>query len=273
VERAPYDPFITHEAAQAFVRDLPPGERTTSTRLRACDILYGRMLDVGRRIFLDKSPANALVLPFLTKLTRGRASSLAPPGGDHRLRPLLLRRDFEVAQRHNPLLDRYVPAIARVPPRGSAPLARAARSSWKPSPRYAGSSISSASPSAGNHRVRNRRPAGEGGLGDPISVARHTRPVTESVDRWGGRAGRRSEKLAFIRTDRAPRSATSPPGYRGTIFDPLARATGRRPPGPRLTRYALERKILVALRRNIHHNALGRILKRLRFALDVLLRD
>jgi hypothetical protein len=29
----------------------------------------------------------------------------------------------------------------------------------------------------------------------------------------------------------------------------------------------------VGLRRNIHHNALGRVLKRLRFALDVLLRE
>ena len=38
-------------------------------------------------------------------------------------------------------------------------------------------------------------------------------------------------------------------------------------------RYRLERKLLVALRRNIHDNALGRVLKRVRFALDVLLRE
>src|SRR5437764_1307876 len=38
-------------------------------------------------------------------------------------------------------------------------------------------------------------------------------------------------------------------------------------------RYALERKVLVALRRNIHHNTLGRVLKRVRFALDVVLRE
>jgi hypothetical protein len=39
------------------------------------------------------------------------------------------------------------------------------------------------------------------------------------------------------------------------------------------TSYALQRKVLVALRRNIHQNALGRVLKRLRFALDVVLRE
>jgi hypothetical protein len=35
----------------------------------------------------------------------------------------------------------------------------------------------------------------------------------------------------------------------------------------------MQRKLLVALRRNIHHNALGRVLKRARFALDVVLRE
>jgi hypothetical protein len=38
-------------------------------------------------------------------------------------------------------------------------------------------------------------------------------------------------------------------------------------------RYGLQRKALVALRRNIHHNALGRVLRRVRFALDVMLRE
>ena len=39
------------------------------------------------------------------------------------------------------------------------------------------------------------------------------------------------------------------------------------------TRYTLERKLLVALRRNIHQNRFGKVLKRVRFALDVLLRE
>jgi hypothetical protein len=40
----------------------------------------------------------------------------------------------------------------------------------------------------------------------------------------------------------------------------------------RLSRYALERKLLVVLRRNIHQNAFGRLVRRVRFACDVLLR-
>ena len=37
-------------------------------------------------------------------------------------------------------------------------------------------------------------------------------------------------------------------------------------------RYALERRLLVRLRKNIHHNAFGRLVQRIRFVCEVLLR-
>jgi hypothetical protein len=42
--------------------------------------------------------------------------------------------------------------------------------------------------------------------------------------------------------------------------------------GPGASFHTLERRVLVALRRNIHHNALGRLVRSLRNACDVLLR-
>ena len=45
-----------------------------------------------------------------------------------------------------------------------------------------------------------------------------------------------------------------------------------RPGGAALTRYRLERKLLVRLRRNIHQNAFGRLVRRVRRVCDVLLR-
>ena len=45
-----------------------------------------------------------------------------------------------------------------------------------------------------------------------------------------------------------------------------------RPKRRALTRYALERKLLVLLRRNIHQNALGRLVRSVRSLCDVLLR-
>jgi hypothetical protein len=48
---------------------------------------------------------------------------------------------------------------------------------------------------------------------------------------------------------------------------------GKPPPRPRLTRYALERKLLVALRRGIRpDNAAGRLVRRLSEVCDVLVR-
>jgi hypothetical protein len=59
---------------------------------------------------------------------------------------------------------------------------------------------------------------------------------------------------------------------RAALWAPLANPGG--PFGPaRLDRHRLERWALVALRRNIHHNALGRALRAARFAIDVLLRE
>src|SRR5437016_1728195 len=59
------------QAIRELVADLPRGEEDYLDALRAyADTLYGRLLATapGKRFFLDKTPAYALVLPFLTRL-------------------------------------------------------------------------------------------------------------------------------------------------------------------------------------------------------------
>jgi hypothetical protein len=72
VDAAPFDHLRAADAARAFVADLPRGEQDYLDACRAyTDILYGRMLAArgkGKPCFLDKTPANALVLPFIAKL-------------------------------------------------------------------------------------------------------------------------------------------------------------------------------------------------------------
>jgi len=71
VQKAPYDPFNAEQAVKEIVADLPRGEADYLDALRAyTDTLYERLLALGagKRFFLDKTPAYALVLPFLTKL-------------------------------------------------------------------------------------------------------------------------------------------------------------------------------------------------------------
>ncbi len=285
VEKAPYDPFITHEASRAFVGDLPGGEADYLDALRACtDLLYGRMLDAsGRKIFLDKTPANALVLPFLVKLyPRARYLVLTrhPAAIFTSYADSFFDGDVEVANRHNPILDRYVPAIATFLRAKPAPLVHLRYEDLVADPEawmrrvldFLGLAFEPAIIEYGREGVAR---AGEG-LGDPIGVARHTRPVTESVDRWAEALAADPRRLEFVKglLSRLDPDDLTRWGYPvGTILDPVGRATGAPPPRARLTRYTLQRKVLVALRRNIHHNALGRILKRVRFALDVLLRE
>jgi len=116
------------------------------------------------------------------------------------------------------------------------------------------------------------------GLGDPINVARHTRPVTASVEKWAEVLAGDPVRLAKVRrvTDRLDPADLSAWGYPAeTLFEAILRLRGAplRSGRARLTRYRLERKLLVALRRNVHQNALGRLLKRIRLALDVILRE
>jgi len=116
------------------------------------------------------------------------------------------------------------------------------------------------------------------GLGDPTGVQKHSRPVTSSVGKWATEIAAQPEVLAVVSKvlDDLADADLDVLGYpRSEIVGQLEAAKGGSVPvkskGP--LRYRLERKALVALRRNIHRNALGRGLKRLKFALDVVLRE
>ena len=70
VDKAPYDHINAAQAMREFVEELPQGEEDYLDALRAyASTIYGRVLGpTGKEYFLDKTPAYALVLPFLTKL-------------------------------------------------------------------------------------------------------------------------------------------------------------------------------------------------------------
>ena len=120
VQKAPYDPQNAEQAIRELVADLPRGEEDYLDALRAyADTLYGRLLAAapGKRFFLDKTPAYALVLPFLTRLypkahyvvlTRHPLAVLSSWVES------FFDGDYQVALDHNPLLARYVPALARM---------------------------------------------------------------------------------------------------------------------------------------------------------------
>ena len=287
VQKAPYDPINAEQAIKEIVADLPGGEADYLDALRAyTDTLYGRILATapGKRLLLDKTPAYALVLPFLTKLyPRARYVVLTR----HPLAVLsswvesFFDGDYQVALNHNPLLARYVPALAAFLRDRPVPFVHVKYEELVRDPEthfrricehldipFEASAIAYGEAEEGPSK----------GLGDPTGVARHTRPVTSSVSKWAAEIAADEQTLGLVCRviDQIDPADLEVLGYpRAKILEQLEAARGAPPPARREAplRYRLERKLLVALRRNIHHNALGRVLKRLRFALDVVLRE
>lgn len=287
VQKAPYDPQNVEQAIHEIVGELPRGEEGYLDALRAyTDSLYAQMMELapeGKRLFLDKTPAYALVLPFLTRLyPRAKYVVLTR----HPLAVLssyaesFFDGDYAVAVSHNPVLQRYVPALASFVRQTAVPhvwvryeeLVREPEAHFRRVCEHVGVPFE-------ERAIRYGESGGEfKGLGDPTGVARHTRPVTTSVKKWAAEIATNPATLALVtrvldELDPADLETLGHPRER--IVADLAAARGGQVPvkakGP--LRYRLERKLLVALRRNIHRNALGRVAKRVRFALDVLLRE
>ena len=286
VERAPYDPIITREGQRALVAQLPDGEADYLDALRACsDTIYQRLLGgSGARLLLDKTPAYALVLDFIAKLypqahfvviTRHPLAVWTSQVDS------FFDGDFEAAERNNPILERYVPAIARFLREGSVPLAHVRYEGLVADPemhlraicRHLGVEFEPGMIEYGATESGAKKAAD--GLGDP-SVTRETRPTTANVSRWSGELTARPAMLERARGILARVSDADLETWghpRSAILDELDRATPaasrhRRP----LDRFALQRRILVRMRRNIHHNALGRTVRKVREVCDVLLR-
>lgn len=285
VDKAPYDPFIVQQAAEEYVRDLPRGEFDYLDALRAySDTLYERMLaPSNKKLFLDKTPANSLALSFLGKLypkSRYVVITRHPVAVFASYAESFFDDDYEVALSHNPILGRYVPAIAKFLREKPAPLVHVRYEQLVAEPEAEMKRIFAflGLPFEPGTITYGGQEQGGKGLGDPINVARHTRPMTASVEKWAEVLAGDPVRLEKVRriTDRLDPADLAAWGYPAeTLYEAIVRLRGAplRPRRARLTRYRLERKLLVALRRNIRQNALGRLLKRLRLALDVILRD
>ena len=119
------------------------------------------------------------------------------------------------------------------------------------------------------------------GLGDPIGVKQHKRPVTSSIHKWVHAVLKdpKKEKLLRKMISMCNPEDLNTLGYPvDSIYEPLENPPEKPPesPGKKKKRgwdaFRIERKALHLVRRNIHHNWVGKIVKKIRFACDVLLR-
>ncbi len=285
VEKAPYDQLQAQQAIREFVSALPNGDADYWAACRAyLDVLYGRMLETapdGERYFLDKTPANALVLPFLQKvypnaryivLTRHPAaifSSYAESFFDG---------DYEVAANFNPILSRYIPVVARFLRERPCPILHVSYEDIAAQPEEQLRRISEFlgipfEPEALDYK----RKEVAAGLGDPLGVEKHSRPVTSSIAKWAPEFAADKQKFAIVAKQLAgiaPEDLETWGSPVDTLWKPIEDAdpTAWKPRKNEWSRYVLQRKLLVWLRRDIQQRPLGKLVRKIRFFCDVMLR-
>ncbi len=282
VDKAPYDHVNAAEAMRSFISELPRGEEDYLDALRAyADTLYGRMLATSTKSrFLDKTPAYALVLPFLAKLyPRAKYVVLTrhPLAVFSSYANSFFDGDYRAAHEFNPILERYVPAMARFLEERPVPLCHVAYEDLVASPdrelerifAYLGLDHQ---PEAVDY---GKGPEMKKGMGDPITVQKHSRPVTDSVEKWAAELAADPEKLALthrmieaidpvhLETWRWPRER---------VFEAMSRAGGD-VPKPTRNGYTFQRRVMLALKKDIHTRPHGRLVRRLKYYCDVLLRE
>lgn len=288
VDKAPFDHIQAAQGVRDFVADLPNGEADYLDALRAyADTLYGRMLATaprGERYFLDKTPANALVLPFLSKLyphakyvvlTRHPAAIFASYAES------FFDGDYKAAVAFNPVLSRYIPAMAaflRAP--DGPPRLHVSYESLVTSPEETLQKISDFleipfEPEALDYK---RKDAGSKGFGDPVGVKKHSRPVASSVHTWAKEFAGDPVAREVV----AQQLAEVPPedletwGYPlETLWRPLEEVTPSEAVKRKIEmdRFQAQRRALRWARAMAKTTPLGPALEKVRFACDVVLRD
>jgi len=289
VDKAPYDHINAAEALRTFVAGLPGGEDDYLDALRAyTDTLYGRMLaPSGKRYFLDKTPAYALVLPFLTRLyprahyvvlTRhplAIASSYANS---------FFEGDWHAANQYNPVVNRYVPAIARLLRDPPEHLCHVGYEQLTRQPEHELARIFAFlglddEPHAVNYGDHYR--ATPGGRGDPISVHTHRRPVDTSIAAFARELAADPGKRALAAEICAALDADDLRAWgfdRDQVLCDASQACASEPP-KRTSRaagnrsYRLQRRIMLALKKDIRQRPHGRVVERIRYYCNVLLRE
>jgi hypothetical protein len=289
VDKAPYDHVLAAESQRLFVEKLPHGELDYWEACRAyCDVLYGRFLEgSGKRICLDKTPAYGLILPFMAKvfpdakyvvLTRHPLATFSSYANT------FFDGDYPAAMDYNPLLQRYVPAMAKFLRQTDVSFFHIKYEDLVSDPEawmeriyaYIGVPFERDTVNYGE-KPRAAEPAK--GLGDPIGVKRHTRPSTSSLNKWVEELSADADKRSLMeRTIQSLDPADLETlGYPAAeIWTPMEAAAGKTfaPKKQKLDRYRLQRKAIIRLRGLARRNApFRKLLHTLRLGADVLLRE
>ena len=184
----------------------------------------------------------------------------------------------QTAHQYTPIVERYVPAIARFVREQPAPTIHIRYESLVQSPeehlaRVFGFLDLENEPGAVQYGEQEPQKKGPG---DPIGVHQHKRPVTSSLHKWAAELAADERKLRLARQmiDRCDPADLETWGWpRERLFDALEEVGGTAPPKPVLNSYTFQRKVMLALKKDIHERPHGKVIRKLRYYCDVLLRE
>ena len=181
------------------------------------------------------------------------------------------------AHRYNPVVERYLPAIAQLLRDKPVSFAHVVYEELVSSPEkeleklftYLELENDAAAVNYGSAKQK-------AGMGDPITVASRSRPTTESLYKWVAELNGDAQKLELAKQmiGRIPSEDLKAWGYDDeSLWQPLSQMPGALPSTPFFNKYTLQRRVLLALRKNVNQRPHGKIIRKVRYYCDAILRD
>lgn len=285
VDKAPYDHINAAEANRELVSNLPRGEDDYLDACRAyADTLYERLTaPTGRTHFLDKTPAYGLILDYLEKLypeAKYVVLTRHPVAILHSFAHSFFDGDYRKAWEFNPIVARYVPAIARFLEEKNVESVHVRYEDLVTAPEtqlerifeHLGLPMEAGLVEYGKHdHVK-------GSFGDPITVNQNQRPVTDKMHRWASDLAADPVKRAFVEQvmESIDPAALTRWGYPpDELFAPLAEAGAAPTRLSGFNPYRFRRRVMLTLKSPVQRDTLGlgKMVRRVRYYCDVLLRE
>jgi hypothetical protein len=282
VDKAPYDHINAGQAVRELVEELPNGEADYLDALRAyTGSIYGKLADsTGNAYFLDKTPAYGLVLPFLEKLypeAHYVVLTRHPMAVHHSVAHSFFEGNYSQAMQDNPIVRDYVPAIGEFLRAKRVNMVRVRYEDLTSQPEqemkriadHIGLDFEPDMVTYGNKSHITKS------FGDPMTVHKHDKPVTDSIQKWASDLKARPDDLQAAQELIATLATEDLEAWGYPIenfWEAMDSAGGSATPRAPLNSYRVKKQVLHVLRRNIHENTLGKVIKKVRYYCDVLLR-
>lgn len=283
-QKADYDVVNTSLGLREFIDDLPDGRSHYFDACRAyAGTLYHAAIQAsqGSQYFVDKTPENVLAWPFITQVfpdAKYVVLARHPLAVLHSHAQTFFSGRYDLACQDN-MLAQYIPAIASFLRDSKVQRHTVTYEDLVSDPETQARQLLSFLGLEFESGVVNYGQAKTtaGATGDPIAARRHNRPVTESIQKWVHELShnKASLDLAIKMVAAIPDEDLREYGYdRANLLKPLGDAASAPPPQKkRWSGYLLQRRIYLALRSSAQRGLFRRMLQRIRYYCDVLLRE